>query len=641
MRSRKWTRFILSSSMALALLGPAPASAHHNGCPDPAGDDTEMDLANWPPGCRNFIYDPGPGRLMSRSDLLSAAPVYTSPVGHFSQNFLWYSRETTIRINSDSVRWTACRSGVRPGTGNYCSPGDVSSDHFGGVPHNPGRGGVLDTFHDASFVDLSVFEYGGVWIAKVCGNWLETTARPKPVPTITVEKFRDDNGDGAQAGSEPGLSQWQFEITPVTAPHGGSTASQIVETDGGGRAVFRLDGYGPGRYQIREINRIGWEATTAATQFVDVPLGAMDANYAVSFGNRQVADVAKTAMTIAQAPAEMAVGEASELIVDVTVANLGPATPVDVEDTLRIELPADCTATSPVQSLPATLAVGIPQTLRFTYAVTCTNPSFHDFAFVDSLRTTTPGVHDPDPSNNARQTPIRIPVIATTDLKMVDPRLLCDRATAADPYFCDLSAGVASDGPFEPVDATLDLVFAASDECVVTGPSSIPLAGLTAGETRPVAAQWEIECDPAAPVRSFELGMLVNANDVHVRDSSPANNHAEVAHTDADIKPNSDPNSINLKRKGVTSVAILSSGTFDALSEVDAGTVRFGRTGTEAAALRCADEDANADGLVDVVCHFDVADTGFLEGDTVGILTARLADGSLLFASDAVRILHA
>lgn len=108
-----------------------------------------------------------------------------------------------------------------------------------------------------------------------------------------------------------------------------------------------------------------------------------------------------------------------------------------------------------------------------------------------------------------------------------------------------------------------------------------------------------------------------------------------------DIKPGSFPNSINLKRKGTTPVAILSTPTFDAPTAVDKSSLTFGRRGSEAQG-RCtkSDEDVNGDGRLDVVCHFDNQNTGFRLGDTVGILRGRtVVDGAPIVGSDSVRIL--
>jgi len=107
-----------------------------------------------------------------------------------------------------------------------------------------------------------------------------------------------------------------------------------------------------------------------------------------------------------------------------------------------------------------------------------------------------------------------------------------------------------------------------------------------------------------------------------------------------DIKPGSDPNSINLKSRGTTPVAILSTATFDATTEVDKSSLTFGKTGNEQSLVKCtrSNEDVNGDGRDDVVCHFNTEDTGFDENSVEGIIKGQLNNGTPLEGSDSVRI---
>ena len=102
-----------------------------------------------------------------------------------------------------------------------------------------------------------------------------------------------------------------------------------------------------------------------------------------------------------------------------------------------------------------------------------------------------------------------------------------------------------------------------------------------------------------------------------------------VVEVEIDIKPGSDPNSINPKSKGKIAVAILSTADFDAPNEVDKDSLTFGRTGDEESLAFCtkSNEDVNGDGLDDVVCHFNTQDTGFEVDDTEGILKGWTAGG--------------
>jgi hypothetical protein len=74
-----------------------------------------------------------------------------------------------------------------------------------------------------------------------------------------------------------------------------------------------------------------------------------------------------------------------------------------------------------------------------------------------------------------------------------------------------------------------------------------------------------------------------------------------------EIKPGSGESApVNPKAKGVIPVALLSSDKFDALS-IKPDSLTFGLTGDENSYLRCGagGTDVNADGLLDLVCHFD------------------------------------
>lgn len=117
----------------------------------------------------------------------------------------------------------------------------------------------------------------------------------------------------------------------------------------------------------------------------------------------------------------------------------------------------------------------------------------------------------------------------------------------------------------------------------------------------------------------------------------------EAVEVDIDIKPGSEPNSINLKSKGVLPVAILTSDDFDAV-DVDATTVFLGDlelSGT-ATPIRSGEEDVDGDGDVDLLLFFSIpelVDNGALDTDSEEvILTGETFDGVFIVGSDSVRI---
>ena len=114
-----------------------------------------------------------------------------------------------------------------------------------------------------------------------------------------------------------------------------------------------------------------------------------------------------------------------------------------------------------------------------------------------------------------------------------------------------------------------------------------------------------------------------------------------------DIKPWSFPNSINPGQNGTTTVAILSTEDFDAPALVDPSSLTFGPTGDEASLSyrgkkdpkpQVGYEDANGDGLVDVVAHFVTDLCGFDVGDIAGYLKGTTYDGLGILGDDSVRI---
>jgi hypothetical protein len=104
----------------------------------------------------------------------------------------------------------------------------------------------------------------------------------------------------------------------------------------------------------------------------------------------------------------------------------------------------------------------------------------------------------------------------------------------------------------------------------------------------------------------------------------------------ADIKSGSDPNSINLKSRGVIPVAILTTDTFDATS-VDPLGITFGPGEAMEAHGRGHVEDVDGDGDWDLVLHFRTKNTGIACGDTSAMLTGTTVDGQPIEGQDSIK----
>lgn len=100
-----------------------------------------------------------------------------------------------------------------------------------------------------------------------------------------------------------------------------------------------------------------------------------------------------------------------------------------------------------------------------------------------------------------------------------------------------------------------------------------------------------------------------------------------------DIKPGSDPNSINLGSKGVVPVAVLTTDDFDA-NDVNPDTVTF--AGAEP--VRWTMEDVDGNGELDILFHFKTQELDLDENSTGATLTGETWDGILILGTDTVNI---
>ena len=109
---------------------------------------------------------------------------------------------------------------------------------------------------------------------------------------------------------------------------------------------------------------------------------------------------------------------------------------------------------------------------------------------------------------------------------------------------------------------------------------------------------------------------------------------------DIDIKPGSNPNSINLSSEGVLPVAIFSSEYFDVTGIEQSSLILAGATAREKgkSGKFGSLEDVDGDGYLDLVIHFQTADLNLTEDDTIIILEGFLLDGTPITGTDSINV---
>lgn len=162
---------------------------------------TEQDMVNdsgaW---CRStWMVEPGVGNLLTRDQLLAHADLY-APYG-FTRQWIEYAHETTIVVPAGSAQeWSSC-----PPSHTYSGSCPV------GTPLNYHR--ILSNFSPGVSVRFHVFEYGGAFVMRACGNfWYPVRLTENPVPWVTVHKFDDRDRSGGQDAGEGPLGGWTFQI---------------------------------------------------------------------------------------------------------------------------------------------------------------------------------------------------------------------------------------------------------------------------------------------------------------------------------------------------------------------------------------------------------------------------------------------
>ena len=113
----------------------------------------------------------------------------------------------------------------------------------------------------------------------------------------------------------------------------------------------------------------------------------------------------------------------------------------------------------------------------------------------------------------------------------------------------------------------------------------------------------------------------------------------EVIQINIDILPGSNVNPINLKSNGVIPVAILGSNIFD-VKTIKLETLRFGpKEALPAHKLYCGHfEDVNSDGIIDLVSHYLLKETGITAGLNEACINGMTINGQTVKGCDRIQL---
>ena len=107
---------------------------------------------------------------------------------------------------------------------------------------------------------------------------------------------------------------------------------------------------------------------------------------------------------------------------------------------------------------------------------------------------------------------------------------------------------------------------------------------------------------------------------------------------DVDVVPGDPDSHIAAASRGLAPVAVLSTATFDATTQIARSSLTFGRTGAEDSIRSCTGRDVTADRRADLVCSFRVAQTGLGVGDVQATLRGSTTTGVAVEGTASVTV---
>ncbi len=226
-------------------------------------------------------------------------------------------------------------------------------------------------------------------------------------------------------------------------------------------------------------------------------------------------------------PPEIALSEDVHIVLDKVLHNNGPYSPVDAVTETVITVPAGCTV-SPSTHVQRfyNLPVSVDILHHEPFTIHCYQLGEHTFVFDDSVEVTSPGIVDPDPSNDAARTELTVAAVAEADVKItgvrfVDPPTKIPMGQDVD---ITLRKHVHNNGPWDPVDISIDASATAPTGCTIV-PKTVPdlAGGVPVSVDQVVDEVWTIRCSQEG-LKTFVFDNSIDVATDYVSDPDQANN---------------------------------------------------------------------------------------------------------------------
>ncbi len=260
----------------------------------------------------------------------------------------------------------------------------------------------------------------------------------------------------------------------------------------------------------------------------------VDPNEANNSGSTQltveawgIADLKIVDQQVADAPAEIPVSQDVQITLDEVIHNNGLYGPVDAVAEMTVTIPPDCTVepTTHIQEL-YNVPVSTEVVHSSPFTIHCYDVSSHEFVFNSELRLSGTHVRDPNPDNDAASTHLVLASVGHTDIKIVSIGFVNPPTTIPTGQNVDITLRkhIHNNGPWEPVDITIDASATAPTSCTID-PKNVPgsLSAVPVSVDQVVDEVWTVNCSQEG-LKTFVFDNSIDVATPHVYDSYPANN---------------------------------------------------------------------------------------------------------------------